>query len=406
MKILFANKFFFPKGGAETVFFQERDFLLGQHIKVVDFSMHHPENLSSEFSEYFVPFVDYRNTPEGFWRRLSAKFVICKNFVHNSSAVKQIIRLVEREKPQIAHLHNIYHQITPAIIPVLRKRGVKVVLTLHDYKTICPNYLMLSGGKICQRCAGKRFWNSFFLRCEQSGLAASFLLALEAHWHRLRKSYENVDIFIAPSRFMAEIVGVFRFGSHKIKVLPNGIDTSLVKPTFRDEEYILYFGRLSREKGIKTLLSAYSDSGSRLQMKVVGSGPLAETLKKDFPQVQFLGFRTGSDLNDLIANSSFVVVPSEWYENCSMVVLEAMSYGKAVVGSRVGGIPEQIEDGETGMLFSLGDQRELAQKIKILSENKELRLSLGKRAREKLENDYSLERHFRGLLRIYDSLLA
>ncbi len=400
MKILLANKFFFRKGGAETVFFQERDFLLKEGHDVVDFSMMDERNHPSPYIDFFVPNINY-NSKEG----IVQKFRQAISFIHSTVAVRKIEELVLQEKPQIAHLHNIYHQLTPSIIPVLKKYGVKVVLTLHDCKLVCPSYLALNlkDNEICVKCAGKKFWKAFTVNCQASRIRG-LLLAAEAMFHQWRNSYGGVDLFLVPSRFLAGLIGQ-RIPSQKIKVLHNGIDQSRYRPCYRDKGYVLYFGRLSKEKGIETLLRAHQNLNPTFSLKIVGTGPLEEDLRRKYPGVDFLGYQSGEKLNNLIANAAFVVVPSEWYENCSMVVLESMAFGKPVIGSRIGGIPEQIEDGKTGFLFEMGNENELKEKMAFLYDNPGMRQKMGRAARQKLGNEYSLKHHCQGLLNIYSQLL-
>ncbi len=392
-----ANKFFYMNGGSERVFFQERDFLIKQGHSVVDFSMDDVRNLPSDYENFFVPNINYLNGG-GVWEKVKQGI----SSVHSAVAVRKIEELVVQEKPEIAHLHNIYHQLTPSIIPVLKKHGIKIVLTLHDYKLICPSYLALRRDKICTDCRGKYFFKPFLNNCQNSR-SKGLLLSLEALWHQWRKSYEGIDCFITPSQFLADLTAR-RIACERLKILRNGIDVSKYKPCYGDQGYALYFGRLSKEKGIETLLEAHGQIAASLPQKVVGSGPLESDLQKAYPQANFLGYKSGQELNDLISKAAMVVVPSEWYENCSMVVLEAMAFGKPVIGSRIGGIPEQVDDGKTGFLFEMGNGEELAEKILKLWSNKKLRIEMGKAAREKLEKEYSLKSHCNGLLAIYNQL--
>lgn len=397
MKILFANKFFFLNGGSERVFFQERAFLLKKGYDIIDFSMEDARNFSSSFSSFFVPNLDYHNTG-GVWKKIKQGV----SFVHSSVAVRNIEQLIKKEKPEISHLHNIYHQLTPSIIPVLQKLGVKVVLTLHDYKLVCPAYLALKGCEICTACAGRYFWKPFTTNC-QSSRGKGLLLSIEAMWHKWQKSYDSVDLFLAPSRFMAELTAQ-RIPTSKIRILRNGIDINKYKPVFNDKGYILYFGRLSEEKGIEALLMAHKGLNEPLPLKVAGTGPLANTLQCKYPNATFLGYRSGQELIDLISKAAFIVVPSEWYENCPMVVLEAMALGKPVIASNIGGIPEQIDDGRTGFLFEVGNKEELLDKMQMLKDNSQLRLDMGHAARKKVKQEYSLDIHCQELLGIYDEL--
>ncbi len=394
-----ANKFFYLNGGSERVFFQEKEFLAGKGIEVVDFSMRDPRNEESPYSEYFVENINYK-VAAGPARLIRTAL----SFLHSSEAVDKLKQILEKEAPDIAHLHNIYHQLTPSIIPILRQHGVKVVLTLHDYKLICPSYLALCGNEICTACNGSHFWKLLTRRCQESRMQC-LLLSLEAFFHKFLGSYESVDLFLSPSRFLADLAGR-RVVRDKIRVLHNGIDLAEYQPNYSDHGYALYFGRISKEKGIETLLTAHNGISSKMPLKIVGSGPLLEPLREKFPKAEFIGYNSGEKLNGLIKNAAFVIVPSEWYENCSMAVLEAMAFGKPVIGARIGGIPEQVEDGRTGFLFETGNAEELADRMLKLWNSKEMRKAMGKAARIKTENEYSLKNHCGNLLSIYEKVLA
>jgi len=218
MKILFANKFFYLNGGSETVFFQERNFLKENGVEVIDFSMQDDRNFPSDYSEFFVPKVSFKNQT-GF----ASKLRTAASFVHSREAVKRLASLLDREKPQIAHLHNIYHQLTPSIIPLLKERGVKVILTLHDGKLVCPAYLMLNNGHVCVACKGRRFYKAITTRCQDS-LVNTLLLAAESYWHKWKHRYDMMDLFIPPRRFLAGLVSQYSDPEEKILVLRNGID--------------------------------------------------------------------------------------------------------------------------------------------------------------------------------------
>ena len=407
MEILLINKFFYLKGGVETVFFQERNFLKNTGHKVIDFSMHHPENFSSEYTGCFVSNVNYHVDSKGDKINFLEKSRIAIDFVHNREAVNKLLALIEKEKPVIAHLHNIYHQITPSIITVLKNAGIKVILTLHDYKLICPTYLMIDNkNAICNKCQGKYFIQATINRCQEGSVFKSLLLSIEGYWHKWTKSYEKVDLFLSPSKFLADLVAKYRTDTGRIKVLHNGIAINEYKPSEADGGYAVYFGRISREKGVETLLQAHQLLSNKFPIKVIGTGPLRGELEQRYSAVEFTGYKTGEELKELIKRASFVVVPSECYENCSMSVLESMALGKPVIGSRIGGIPEQIEDGKTGFLFEMGDADELAEKMIILASDKELREKMGKAARKKLERKYSLDVHCKKLMEIYEELLS
>lgn len=399
MKILFVNKYFYLKGGSERVFFQERDYFRSENYDVLDFSTIDQDNVESEYSRFFIRNIDFK-----YLNNMKDKAQNAINFIHSRSAIRQLLFLLESEKPQIAHLHNIYHQLTPAIIPILKKKGIKVLLTLHDYKLVCPKYTLMNQGKICDKCKGRFFFHALTSGCTDSFIEG-LLFSAESYWHSWRRSYEMVDYFLAPSRFMADMVSSRQILQDRILLLRNGIDTKDYKPEYENDGYALYFGRLSNEKGIRTLLKAHTMLKKKIPLKIVGTGPLENELRKEFPLAEYCGYKSGEALKAIIKKASFIIVPSEWYENCSMVVLEAMALGKPVIGSRIGGIPEQIEDNVTGMLFDMGNELDLSYKIEILSSNSDLCQTMGRAARAKLEKEYSLDMHFSELSNIYSKTI-
>ncbi|MGR5464378.1 glycosyltransferase family 4 protein [Photobacterium damselae] len=400
MKVLFVNKFFFPHGGAETVFFQEREMVQEAGYQVIDFSMKHEKNIPSEQSEYFVENVDYHGKHSIFD---SLKVAI--NFVHNKDACEQFDKLIKAEKPDIVHFHNIYHQITPSVIKVAQKHGCKTILTAHDYKSVCPNYSMLAAGESIDLdwISGSNI-NLFKYQWQDGSWPRSILLSLEALYHRVMKSYEALDTFIAPCDFMKSMI-LRQIPSANVEVIVNGIDASATE-VGDDGGYFLFCGRLTQEKGVVTLAEAHKKLTGDTPLKVLGTGPMFDYLKDNFDNVELLGFQTGETLTNIIKNAKAVIVPSEWNENCSMSVLEAMSYGKPVIGANIGGIPEQILDGETGYLFKSGDANDLASKMQALADNSELVTDMGLKARSRLLEKYSLDVHKRELIKLYQSLLS
>lgn len=398
MKILIANKFFFRNGGSEVVMFQERDFLLRVGHQVVDFSMQDERNSASDHAAYFVDRQDYRGGGK------LGKLKSALAFVHSPEAVRKIGALIDTTRPDLVHCHNIYHQLTPSIIGAAKARGVPVALTLHDYKPVCPAYTRLSDGKPCSACLDGDFLQVLKRRCADGSLGKSALLYAEAVVQRRLGNYEKVDRFIAPSRFMRD-AALHRFRPEQVELLYNGVDLSAIAPAEGDEGYVLYLGRLSHEKGIETLLQAHANAAGRWSLVVAGTGSLMDEFSVKYATARYVGHLTGDALKKTVAGAAVVVVPSEWYENCPMSVLEAMAYGKPVVGSRMGGIPELVAEGETGLLFEPGSVVELQEKLDTLMLSPELRRSMGQKARARVEREFSLERHNTGLMEIYKSLV-
>lgn len=400
MKVLQANKFFFRNGGSEAVLFQEREFLLQSGHEVVDFSMQDPRNLPSDYAPYFVENQSYESAGGAM-----AKVGAAIKLVHSAEAVRNIGRLIDDARPDLVHCHNIYHQLTPSIIGAAKRRGVPVVLTLHDYKPACPVYTRLRNGEVCSDCLDGSFSNVLRHRCADGSLGKSALLFAEATVQRLMGNYEKVDMFIAPSEFMRKSVTQQRLAKDRVSVIYNGIDCQAIDVATQDEGYALYLGRLSPEKGVETLLTAHAEVADRFPLLVAGTGPLEQTLRSRFTRAKFLGHLGGDELQRTIRNAAVIVIPSEWYENCPMSVLEAMAFGKPVIASNIGGIPELVTHGETGLLFRPGDRTQLKEHLVQLMDHAELRAAYGERARKEAETSFSLEQHNSALLHLYSTVL-
>lgn len=401
MKILLVNKFFFIKGGAETVYFQERSMLKKAGVQVIDFSMQHEKNFPSDYADFFVDNVDYHKDSS-----LLGGIKTAVSFIHNAEACKKMLALLQKERPDIVHFHNIYHQLTPALIKVARNFGCKTVLTAHDYKIVCPSYSMLREGKVCDACITGTVFNAFRYRCQEGSASKSLLLSLEATWQYIAQNYQALDVIVSPSKFLRGIL-LRTLPNSRIDVIVNGVDDSQPVGEINDEGYVLYFGRLSREKGVATLLQAHQKMRNKATLKIVGHGPLYDELVAKYPDVEFLGYvQQGEALDNLIKRARVVILPSECYENCSMAVLEAMAFAKPVIGSRIGGIPEQIRDGIEGILFEPGNAQELAGAMDTLVEDPEKARVMGLHGRERLSEKYALDKHMETLQTLYKELLS
>ena len=241
MKVLLVNKFFYIKGGAETVYFQEIDMLKKAGVDVIAFSMQHENNFPSDYAPYFVGNVDYHQNSSAIGAIKTAV-----NFIHNAEACKKLLVLLRKEKPDIVHFHNIYHQLTPSLIKIARQFGCKTVLTAHDYKIICPSYTMLRDGKVCDACLTGSVFNAFKYRCQQGSTSKSLLLSLEGAWQNIAKNYQALDVIVSPSEFLRNQL-MRKLPNVRIDVIVNGINDSLPAEDVKDDGYLLFIGRLSRE---------------------------------------------------------------------------------------------------------------------------------------------------------------
>jgi glycosyltransferase involved in cell wall biosynthesis len=400
MKILLVNKFFYRRGGSEAVFFDTADLLRADGRDVIFFSMQHPRNLPSAQSRYFVSHVDFQ-ARLGLVDRLEASGRV----LYSLEARKNLQRLLVRERPQVVHLHNIYHQLSPSILSVLRTHDLPVVMTLHDYKMVCPVYTMLAAGGPCEDCRNGAYYRCLVKRCAGGSYSRSLLSCLEMYLHhRMLRSYGAVDVFISPSRFLRTKLSDMGFRA-PVCYLPNSVNPGNYVPSYTwRERSIVYFGRLSAGKGLLTLIDAAAPLP--VTCKVIGDGPARGELERACAErrlhnVSFLGYVDRRELAREVSDSMFVVLPSEWYENSPRSVIESFAWGKPVVGSRIGGIPELVVDGETGVTFSPGSVAELRESICRLLERPESIVGLGRRAREHVEQHLSHRVHLEGLLRLY-----
>ncbi len=400
MKILLVNKFFYRKGGAEISFFDTANLLQKKRHKVKFFAMKHPDNLSSAYEKYFVSEVDYEAE-----RSLFDKIKAGGRLLYSFEAKKKINELINNERPDIAHLNNIHHQISPSILHTLRDWNLPVVMSLRDYKLVCPAYTMLAKGKPCEKCkSGKYYW-CLINRCSKNSYLKSLLNAMEMYLHhKILHIYDLVDVFISPSKFLKEKIKEMGFKG-KVVYLPNFVNIDEYKPSYSwQTKSIVYFGRLSREKGLFTLLEAAKRL--KLQLKIIGDGPLREEIEKTAEENTYpLGYLPPHSLKKEIKNSMAVVIPSEWYENNPRSISEAFALGKPVIGSRIGGIPELIDNGKTGLLFEPGNVDDLAAKISYLIKNKDQVRYMGELARKKAEQKYNSEKHYEKLMEIYQLAL-
>jgi len=404
MRVLSVNKFHYLKGGSETYYFSLNKLLSQHGHEVISFSMKDEKNIPNVYSEYYVENIDYSKKTT-----LINKVRLAAKFIYSFEAAEKLDRLITDYKPDIAHLHIFQHQLSPSILWTLKKHGIPVVYTAHDFKMICPNYKMLAQGEICEACKGGRYLSCLQKRCISGSLFNSLLNVKEAYVHKILKSYDIIGRIITPSNFYREKFIEFGIDSEKVKYVPNFLFEADYTPAYSFKDYFVYAGRLSDEKGVDTLLQAMKRVEGKL--KIAGTGPTEERLKaytKDEGlenKVEFIGYKTGDELKNILKDAMFVVVPSKWYENAPYSILEAMASGKAVIGSNIGGIPELIRNDVTGLIFQPENSQDLAGKINQLLDSPELITDFGKRAREAFERYYGSEEHYKRILEIYKELI-
>lgn len=412
MKVAIVNKFFFIKGGQESLMFEEADMLRQNDCQVAFFSMHNPKNIPDyEYSKYFVDYVELSNLGKEY--SLLGKLKIAKNFIYNQKAANLFEQFILDFKPDIIHCHGIAHQISPSILFVAKRHNLPVVQTLHDYQLVCPNYtFMLSGKKVCKdhKCLKGSYYKCMQYKCIKGSAMASTLGMLEAYFNKMTGAYlKNIDKFISPSHFLRNLVMESGVPKTQIDYIPNFINYPQLADNWKNDRYFVYAGRLSFEKGLKTLLRAFKDLPDA-NLKIIGSGPLEDELKQykeqnNMHNVAFLGFVQRENLLSYLRSAQAMILPSEWYENAPMSILECFGMEKPVIVSNIGGMPEMFTPGKTGFLFEPGNVEGLKEQVCRFLEDPDLCYKSGKAARQEVIERFSKEMHIEKLLNLYNNLL-
>jgi len=401
MKILLINKFLYYKGGDAVCTIETGNLLRSHGHQVFFWGMHHPENPEYPNADLFVDNLDL-NRSSG----IKEQLIVAGKLLYSLESKKKVSALIEKiGRPDIVHLHNFAHQISPSILHVLKKNGIPVVMTMHDYKLVCAPYTLLSHGKVCERCKNGRFINCLKQKCVKNSKIKSFLNTLEMYLHHhVLKIYDLIDVYISPSAFLKEKTTEMGF-KNKIVHIPNFVKTDIYTPAYDwTEKSIYYLGRLSPEKGIHTLVEAVK--GLNITLKIIGDGPSRQTIEhkindEKISNIQLLGYMHDDRLRNEMSKSMFMVIPSEWYENNPMSVIESFALGKPVVGARIGGIPELVKENKTGLTYEPGNIPDLSAKINDMLSDKNRIKFFGQNARAYVEKELSAETHYERLMETY-----
>ncbi len=402
MKILQINKFYYKRGGSETHFFELVNLLRKNNHEVNVFSTKNDKNFKAERNDYFIDEIEMS----------LSNFKKGLNIFYNRQAVKMAEKMILNNRPDIVHIHNISHHFSPAILKVFKKHNIPIIMTVHDYKLICPNYKLFNNGEVCEKCVGKKYYQCALNKCIKDSYLASSIMTLEAYWAKWNKYYDLVNIFIAPSYFMRNKLIEGGISGKKVKYLNNFLSNSNIEKQTVNEKnfsrYILFFGRLSKEKGINFLIKAFKNVDDKeIILKIVGEGPESTSLKNLVKElnlekrVNFAGYKSGEELEKIISQSEFVIVPSLWYENAPYTILESYALKKAVLGAKIGGIKELIKENETGLAFEAGNIAELTKKIDYLLSYPKKMKDMGENGRLFLKNNFEEKIYLEKLIKIY-----
>ena len=365
MRILQINQCHYKRGGADIVYLNTIELLKSKGHQVACFSTQNERNEDSPFSSYFVPSYDIRK------QSLGKKISAIRPYINNREAFNRLESLIKDFKPDIAHVHLFYATLSVSVLGALKKNNIPVLHTVHDYRLLCPvNSFLDSKGEICEACAIGSPINSVRKKCSDGKLTQSAIVALEAlYWRNSNNPLQKIDSF--------HFVSVFCRNKHieyhpqikgKSTVFYNFNSLPYFEQKKSDEKYYLYYGRLSTEKGILTLIEAWKGLANHMKLKIVGSGLLLKQIQNkikdlNLVNIDLLGYKHGNELYQLIQNAHFVIIPSEWYENNPMTIVESYSLGTPVIGSNIGGIPEIIIENETGYIFETKNRTQLKEKI-------------------------------------------
>jgi glycosyltransferase involved in cell wall biosynthesis len=400
VKILMAHKFYYEKAGAEAYVLRFTRLLEQAGHTVIPFAMQHPSNLPSPYARYFVSQVEFRGQ-----RNLFTDLGRAARVIYSTEARAKISQLLREEPVDVAHLHNIAHQLSPSILAPLVRAGVPIVQTMHDYKLLCPVYTFRSLGEVCERCKDGRFWNAVQRRCNAGSVPLSLTSAAEATVHRFLGSYRGVHVFHCPSLFLMAKLMEHGVPRERLAFVPHFVDASAYTPAFGGGRYALYAGRLSEEKGLFTLLEAHRMTPG-LELVIAGEGPLRAALEarvtpEQRARVTFAGHLTGEAYDRAWAGAACLVLPSEWYEVRPMVIHEASARGKAVVSTRLGTIPEIVEEGITGLLVPPASPAELGTALATLIRDPARAEAMGRAGRAMVESLYDPAHHLAAMLDVY-----
>ena len=368
MKILLVNKFLYPKGGSETYVFKLGDILTENGHEVQYFGLENEKNTVSNNVGTNVSDMDFN---KGVLKNILSPLRI----VYSVEARKKIRKVLDDFSPDVVHLNNIQFHLTPSIILETEKyrkesqKDVKIVYTAHDYQLVCPSHGLFDGDlNVCEKCLDGKYINCLKTKCHKNSRAKSFLATADAYFWKFNRAYDCIDAIICPSDFLKSKLDTQPRFSDKTVTLHNFIEAAENVSNVDKEGYILEFGHLSKDKGTNTLLEV-ARRMKDAKFVFAGYGSAVEEIKK-VENAEYVGFKTGDELKNLIRRAAISVCPSEMYENCPYSVMESQTLLTAVVGANIGGIPELIEEGRTGLLFEAGNADDLEKKLRYLLEEK------------------------------------
>ncbi len=404
MRILFCNKYNYAFSGTEVYLFEAMELLRSKGHEVALFSMADPRGSPTPYDHHFVPRVDFKQQT-GWFRKVG----LAGRAIYSIEARRRLRGMIAEFRPDVAHVRNIYHHLSPSILWEFKAQKVPVVYHLNDFKVLCASYNLVLRGEACEACKGGEFWHAMKEKC-YPGWGARMTLVAEAYIHKWLGTYRKcVDCFLAPSQFVRDKFVEHGWDPGAFEVLPHFQPVKAVAERRAEDAPLLYFGRLSAEKGVDDLLKAMQRLPN-LRLIVAGDGPERGRLERlagelGLANVEFAGQLRGAELEQAIAGSRFTVLPSHAYETLGKTILESYAEARAVVATDLGSRRELVHAGKTGLLYRVGDVEQLASAIRFLSSQPELADKMGRAGQEQVRDRYTPEAHYEALIGLYERVV-
>lgn len=411
MRILLVNYRYFISGGPEKYMFNIKEMLEKNGHEVIPFSIHSVKNVETEYSKYFVEpigsrdavyFNEVKKTPKSIMQMVTRS-------VYSIEVKKAIQKEIREVKPDLVYIIHFVNKLSPSVIAGAKQLGIPVVLRLSDYFLLCPRFDFIYQKRVCEDCLSKGYKTCIKRGCVQGSKAASLIRVFSMKFHKFIKIYNKVDAFITPSEFLKKKLVENGFQERKINCIPTFTASKSEVGEPKIGTYGLYFGRVTEEKGVDTVVRAYEKMPER-QLKIMGDDSTEEgtrlkeyVKKKGITNVEFLGFKSGVELEEIIKGARFTLIPSIWYDNLPNTALESFQYSKPVIASNIGSLPELVIDGENGYLFTPGDADDLAEKIRMLDDDERVKV-MGARSRSRLEDRFAPKTHYDSLMDVFEKV--
>ena len=407
MRILLVNKFHYLKGGSEKYYFELGKLLKEQGNEVAYFSMEDEKNIKTGDKEYFVD--KFELTSKNIWK--------VHDVIYSKKNYKKMCEAIDDFKPDIIHLNNFQRQLSSSVIFAAYDKKVPIIYTAHDVQAICPAITMLdSNGNVCEKCIGGKYNNCIENKCNKGSMLKSVIGAHEGKFYRKNNIYKDmVNYIVTPSKFYKMQFIKDGYDEKKVIAIHNFINVDEYNLETKNENYALYSGRLSKEKGIINLVEAFKklledkeiNNIDNIKLYIAGDGPCKEEIERYInnnnlkDKMILLGYLKQDDLKEYTRKASFIVVPSIWYENCPYSILETQAIGKAIIGANIGGIPELVQNEENGLVYKYDDVNELKEKMKKLFNDKELANEFGENAKKYATKEYDKDKYYEKIINIY-----